>query len=193
MIKEQLYIRLKKLRQEKKLSQNDVAEYLHISRQSVSQWETGKSYPDIDNLILLSKLYDVSLNEMLAICETSKIDVQNNDGLTEESNIPVGNTNAQLSLDQTVEYSGNSKWMEDIKSYFEILSSFILLGLTSQIPILGVILPFVILWRTSRSVQRKKIIYIACLIGLVLGIYNTYAMLNHYFMPDIGTSIIDSM
>ena len=47
--------KLKNAREKAELSQKDVAEALNISRQSVSKWETGKAYPDIDNLIILSE------------------------------------------------------------------------------------------------------------------------------------------
>ena len=43
--------RLKKLREQHHFTQDEVAEYLHISRQAVSKWELGKGYPDIDNFI----------------------------------------------------------------------------------------------------------------------------------------------
>ncbi len=57
--------RLKKVRIEKGFSQAEVADFLNISRQSISRWETDKSYPDIDNLVELSKYYEVSIDELL--------------------------------------------------------------------------------------------------------------------------------
>lgn len=54
--------RLKELRLEHNYSQKYVAEQLNISRQAISKWENGRSYPDIDNLRLLSSLYNVSLD-----------------------------------------------------------------------------------------------------------------------------------
>ncbi|MCZ2120588.1 helix-turn-helix transcriptional regulator [Levilactobacillus brevis] len=42
---------LKRLRHDNSLTQNELAEKLHISRQSISKWELNKSYPDIDKLI----------------------------------------------------------------------------------------------------------------------------------------------
>lgn len=60
---------LKKYRELNRLTQQDVSEKLNISRQSVSKWENGKSYPDLDNLLLLSQLYDVSVDDILS--ETS--------------------------------------------------------------------------------------------------------------------------
>lgn len=57
--------RLVKLRKDKNLSQEALANALGISRQAVSKWERAESSPDTDNLILLSKLYDISLDELL--------------------------------------------------------------------------------------------------------------------------------
>ncbi|WP_438501869.1 helix-turn-helix domain-containing protein, partial [Lactiplantibacillus plantarum] len=47
------------------MTQNELAEKLYISRQSISKWELNKSYPDIDKLILLSKIFDISIDELL--------------------------------------------------------------------------------------------------------------------------------
>ncbi|WP_301107543.1 helix-turn-helix transcriptional regulator [Sporosarcina sp.] len=55
--------RLKELRQEHGFSQQDVAGMLNLSRQAVSKWENGNSYPDIENLRLLSDLYSVPLDD----------------------------------------------------------------------------------------------------------------------------------
>lgn len=57
--------RLVKLRKEKGLSQEQLAEELGLSRQAVSKWERAESSPDTDNLICLAKLYNVSLDELL--------------------------------------------------------------------------------------------------------------------------------
>ena len=58
--------RLAKLRKEKGFSQEDLADKLGISRQAVSKWERAEASPDTDNLILLARLYDVSLDTLLS-------------------------------------------------------------------------------------------------------------------------------
>lgn len=57
--------RLAELRKEKGLSQEDLAEKLGVSRQAVSKWERGEATPDSDNLIALSSIYGVSLDELV--------------------------------------------------------------------------------------------------------------------------------
>ncbi|HCM87603.1 MULTISPECIES: helix-turn-helix domain-containing protein [Enterococcus] len=57
--------RLKQRRNELQLKQDYVAEKLGITRQTMSNWENGRSYPDIERIIRLSEIYDLSLDELL--------------------------------------------------------------------------------------------------------------------------------
>ena len=57
--------RLFELRKAKKLTQDDVAEKLNVTRQTVSKWETNKSTPDFDKIVPLCELYEISPNELL--------------------------------------------------------------------------------------------------------------------------------
>ena len=56
---------LKKLRLDCGLTQSELAERVHVTRQAVSRWETGETVPNTDTLKLLSRLYDVSINTLL--------------------------------------------------------------------------------------------------------------------------------
>ncbi|MEH7646162.1 helix-turn-helix domain-containing protein [Bacillus toyonensis] len=56
---------LKKFRELKSFSQEDVARKVGVTRQAVYKWESNKSYPDIENLILLSELYEVTIDELI--------------------------------------------------------------------------------------------------------------------------------
>lgn len=55
-----------KLRKEKHLSQEQLAEKINVTRQTISNWENGKFYPDIDSLVNLSKFFNVSLDVLLS-------------------------------------------------------------------------------------------------------------------------------
>ncbi len=57
--------KLQKLRKDKGLSQEALAELVNVSRQAVAKWELGCSYPDIDNLITLSEIFKVSIDKLL--------------------------------------------------------------------------------------------------------------------------------
>lgn len=58
------------LRTERSLSQGDLAEKLDVSRQSVSKWETGQSVPELDKLIKLADLFEVSVDALVREGET---------------------------------------------------------------------------------------------------------------------------
>ena len=62
--------KIKNARTIKKLTQEQVAEDLNVSRQTISNWENGKSLPDIVSIIRMSELYDLSLDELLKGNET---------------------------------------------------------------------------------------------------------------------------
>lgn len=61
----ELHEKLKNARTEKNISQKEAADKIGVSRQTLSSWETGKTYPDIASLISLSDLYRVSLDALL--------------------------------------------------------------------------------------------------------------------------------
>lgn len=56
---------IKKYRERDQLSQEMLAEKLYVSRQTISNWENERSYPDIHNLLLMSVLFDVTLDELV--------------------------------------------------------------------------------------------------------------------------------
>ncbi|MBO3446042.1 helix-turn-helix transcriptional regulator [Clostridium sp. CCUG 7971] len=57
--------KIKKNRQKNNWSQDDLAKKLNISRQAISKWETGESIPDVDKLVLMSEIFDITLDELI--------------------------------------------------------------------------------------------------------------------------------
>lgn len=56
---------IKKYRTEMNISQEELAEKIFVTRQSISNWENGKTYPDIHSLLLLSSLFGISLDQLV--------------------------------------------------------------------------------------------------------------------------------
>jgi transcriptional regulator with XRE-family HTH domain len=54
--------RIRDLRKEKNLTQQELSEKLNVSRSAVANWEGGRNYPDLDSIISLSDLLDISLD-----------------------------------------------------------------------------------------------------------------------------------
>ncbi len=56
---------IKKHRQEVQLSQEELADRVYVSRQTISNWENDKSYPDVNSLVLLSEIFQISLDNLI--------------------------------------------------------------------------------------------------------------------------------
>ena len=58
--------KIQKLRNQKKWTQEDLAEKLYVSRTAVSKWESGKGYPNIDSLKEIAKIFNITIDELLS-------------------------------------------------------------------------------------------------------------------------------
>lgn len=56
---------IKKYRNELGLSQDALAEKIYVSRQTISNWENDKNYPDVNSLVLLSEVFKVSIDNLI--------------------------------------------------------------------------------------------------------------------------------
>ncbi|MDG3142052.1 helix-turn-helix domain-containing protein [Streptococcus suis] len=61
----ELHQRLIDLRKARGLSQEELGEKLYVSRQTISNWERGRTYPDINSLLLMATFFDVSLDNLI--------------------------------------------------------------------------------------------------------------------------------
>lgn len=105
--------KLQKLRKENGYSQEELAEKLGLSRQAVSKWERAEASPDTDNLICLAKLYNVSLDELLATDETVEEIRENVIESKNDSTINVNGSSINLTDDE-----GQTVKIEDGKVKF---------------------------------------------------------------------------
>ena len=53
------------LRKQKHMTQEDLALKLNVSRQAISKWEAGSSEPDVNTLVRLSDIFDISIDELI--------------------------------------------------------------------------------------------------------------------------------
>lgn len=56
---------IKKYRNHMGISQEELAEKVYVSRQTISNWETGKNYPDIHSALMLSSVFNISLDQLI--------------------------------------------------------------------------------------------------------------------------------
>lgn len=98
---------IKRLREEAGFSQEELSEKIYVSRQTISNWENERSYPDIHNLLLLSVLFDVTLDELVkGDVETMK-NVIKKDEMNRYSYIMLGTIGAMvISIGPTIKFFG---------------------------------------------------------------------------------------
>lgn len=113
---------IKKYRDRDGLSQEKLAEKIYVSRQTISNWETGRSYPDIHNLLLLSVLFNVSLDELVkGDVEAMKESIKNNE-ITKISGIMswimiIFMALATLSIGPSLKFFGNKGYIIPVIFY----------------------------------------------------------------------------
>ncbi len=107
--------RLYQLRKQKGLSQEELANRLNVSRQTVSKWEVGDSTPDMEKLIAMSDLFDVSLDKLVM-------------GKEDEEKTPT-NTKSEFAtvLNEKVLTNKNKKKVKSILKVVGIIAAAILL------------------------------------------------------------------
>ncbi|KRM94420.1 DNA-binding helix-turn-helix protein [Lentilactobacillus senioris DSM 24302 = JCM 17472] len=163
---------LKQARKTRNLSQNDVATILHISRQSISKWENGRAYPDMDNLILLSDLYQKSIDELVQNNEELRKQIKNNDQKIKEDRAELGKINTEL-------YQNRNE-------------GFILLILvlaSAIVPPVGIILPMYVMWRNNRYNALHKTIYLVSIIVILISAWGTYIFLSDNWLEPTHTEV----
>lgn len=120
------------------LSQDELAEKIHVTRQAVSRWENGETVPSTDTLVLLSKVFDVSINTLLGsprtlICQCCGMPLEDTsisrelDGAFNEEYCKWCYTDGKFVysdlsqlIDFLVEHTANENWTkEQAREYFE--------------------------------------------------------------------------
>lgn len=152
--------RLKELRKKNQYSQEYVAEQLNISRQAIPNWENEKSAPDLENLMLLADLYNLSLDELL----------DGNKDNEPSSEVPVTEKNPFY--------------------YLEILGLSVILILSVQFPIFPIILSLLVAAWYKVKHRGHWIIYVICILCFVVGVYTTFVMFGHIILNYGAPSIV---
>ncbi len=159
-------VHLKRIRKEKHLSQEQVAQRLNISRQAISRWENDLAMPDIDNLVVLSKLYEVSIEELLGEKKTV---------YEEEKGTPI-----------------ESPIQEEKKSSEIILACAIITMLvcSCMLPFAAIPLSVCLFFAVKKLIKSKlfiRLIQVVCVIVFIVSISNSYHILMLKFTPIEGT------
>lgn len=144
---------LRKLRKSKKLSQEELAEKVQVSRQSVSKWETGDAYPEMNNILELCKIFHCRINELV---NDSIIDV---DSLNEDIRINV----VKFKKEQQSKMKGLSKAIAAISKIGKIICLVCIPILIATMIILGIVISKVritdneIIWNSNDVIRFTEV------------------------------------
>lgn len=133
---------LRNLRKSKKISQEKLAEKVGVSRQSVSKWETGEAYPEMNNILVLCSIFHCNINDLV---NENLIDI---DSLDEDIKMSV----VKLKKEQQKKMKGLSKAIAVIAKIGRICT-------TIAIPVIVLIISFAPYVINNIDVQDDSIIW----------------------------------
>lgn len=105
----EIHLKLKQLRKLKHLTQEEVAAMLNVTRQAVSNWEVGKTSPDLDTLVSLAKLYDVSID---AFFSSEEVKVEGADEVISKKKLDEKSSTSKF---------GKKKFQKNFRKYIDTL------------------------------------------------------------------------
>ena len=132
---------LRKLRKLKKISQEELAEKVGVSRQSVSKWETGDAYPEMNNILELCKIFKCNIGELV---NDNMIDL---DSLDEDVKMSI----VKLKKEEQTKIKRLSKIIEAISKIGSIVSKVFIPILI----IIMIVLPFIV---NGIEVKENKLV-----------------------------------
>ncbi len=167
---------LKELRKEKNLTQEKLAEQLHVSNRTVSRWETGSNMPDIGMLVEIADFYDVSIPELI-----------NGERKSEKMNQETRDTAAAMA-----EYSRNEVKNGKLKVVGILLAAFGLFVIISALmmfpsesswgsiySILGSIILVVGVYFIIRRLVAKRSLRLLTIVGCMLVLFGAFTISDY--------------
>lgn len=158
-------------------NQSQVSKQLYLTRQTVSRWENDHGYPDIDTLASLGKLYHVPVSELLECGgSTRESPIQKKDQIEDQSQID----------------HSRKKLGQFDRSLILLAAIIIISFMSTMIPFLGIILPFIILALNKKSnLLHKTIICVSVAVMLTSG-YSSFIILKDTVFHPTATIITKS-
>lgn len=155
--------RLKDLREQHGYTQDALASELYVSRQAISQWENGKSSPDVDKLVALAQLYSISVDELLGADETTS------------------------SLD---DLSSSPEERQHNSAILEQLALAVISILSAQFFFAPIIINLFLIFWLKKEKKNYKISFVLCIICLLIGCYNSFIFITSW-LPNWGVSYVE--
>lgn len=149
-----------------------MATILHITRQSVSKWERGVVSPDLYNLIKLSDIYKVSIDDLVKKNADLKSQIESNNQKIKEKKEQLGKVNTQL-------YQNTNEGL--ILVLLSIISTLI--------PPIGIFMPMYVMWRNTKYNSLYKTIIIVSIIAIIISLVNSFVIINDNWPQTNNTTV----
>lgn len=162
--------KLQKIRKDNNITQEGLADKLNVSRQAVSKWESGLAYPDTEKLIQISKIFNVSLDELINDNKNSNQDNKNKKlNFMEILNKGYNFISEVFSMFWAMKFSDKCKFILELIGLFAII--YLTAGITTNI--ISVILDriFVFLPRNIVNVILNLFSSVAYILWLVIAVF----------------------
>lgn len=187
---------LKKIRKDNNLSQEQLAEQLGVSRQSVSKWESGQAYPEMDKVLQMAKMFNLNIDDLL------------NQDIKEVNSEKQSKLNLNKYIDdflsfitKTIDMFSSMKWKNKIKCLFEqfiigclLLVLFLIVGDVLQYVTYGLVSIFpTIIQRFICSVSNSVYLIASLILGLIL-MFHIFKVryLDYYVIVKNDVSLDDN-
>lgn len=118
--------KLQKLRKEKKYSQEELADMLDVTRQSVSKWESGQTYPEMDKLLAICKIFGCTLEELTN--DTIKLNEFTGEKKSKVSDIT---SSIEEYINKTYHYFAGSSFKDIVKCFIIMLVVYVILTIAN--------------------------------------------------------------
>lgn len=155
---------LKEHRKSRHFTQEQVANELHISRQAISAWENDASFPDLENLVLLSQLYQTSVDSLIGNFTAENMLGEQKDAadLSEDLSSAVSTVTEAASSETPV-----SSAEDAVNSKLESIFLIVLAIAAFELPFLGVFLLIYVIKTVKSRPYFKGIVLIICVACII--------------------------
>lgn len=154
------------------MSQNEVATILHVTRQSISKWENGRGYPDLDNLVRLSDIYQLSIDELIRENTELAAKIQANNAEIKEKQVQLKKVNTEIHQNTD-----------------EGLILILLVLASALIPPIGMVLPLYAIWRNTKYNSLHKTIIVISIVVMIVSLMGTYVIIDDNWITPSKTVV----
>lgn len=154
------------------MSQNEVATILHVTRQSISKWENGRGYPDLDNLVRLSDIYQLSIDELIRENSELASKIHANNAEIKEKQVQLKKVNAEIHQNTD-----------------EGLILILLVLASALIPPIGMVLPLYAIWRNTKYNSLHKTIIVISIVVMIVSLMGTYVIIDDNWITPYKTVV----